>query len=279
MAIAASGFDSDGQGDKRYRIVRELTRSATGVVLEAFDPVLERPVALKVLSRQLASDPGFIREATASSRLHHPNIAALFDLVDMNGSYYLVSELVDGQTLGEILQSKTRSLTVNEAMEYLDPVARALTYAHSEGVVHSDIRPSNVVVRKSDELVKVMNFGIAQMEVQSSLTQPGDVLEWLRYISPEQIRGDETGPPTDLYSLGVTLYEMLTGTRPFDADNGARLMQMHLQEMPTQPSVLNQDIPSHIDAAIVRCLAKDPRDRIQTVPELLQAIRTPTRDA
>jgi len=242
-----------------------------GIVYKGEDPVLERIVSIKILPPHLVSDTEskerFIREAQAAARLNHPNIQGIYDISEHEGIYFIVFEYIQGKSLDKLMEKKKR-FELKEGMNYFLPAAYALDYAHQHGVIHRDVKPGNILVT-DDNHVKVADFGLAWIETEYSLTETGAVLGTFSYFSPEQARGERVDRRSDIYSLGVLLYEMFTGSLPFTADNPAALIQAHLSQEPTPPSRLNPAISGDVEAAILKAMQKDPDDRYQTVGEMV----------
>jgi len=260
----------------RYHIIEELGRGGMGVVYKGHDPLLNRSVAIKILSQQLVGNPEskdrFIREAQAAARLNHPNITAIFDINEHEGIYFLVFEFIQGQSLDRYVREHGM-LSVPDALKFFIAAAQALDYAHQHGIVHRDVKPGNVMIT-DDRKVKVADFGIAWVEASHTLTQPGEVIGSCFYFSPEQARGEKVDRRADIYSLGVLLYEMLTGQVPFRADNLPAVIQLHLTQDPEPPTSLNMAIPRSIEAAVLKCMRKDPSERYQNVSDLLKDLQT-----
>src|SRR3954467_14294399 len=206
----------------RYRLEGRLGIGGISTVHRAFDTRLEREVAVKLLAEHLAEDETFVsrfrREALAAARLVHPNIVQVFDfgLDDSTGQHFIVMELVDGPSCAQLLRDRG-SLGVSETLEVIGQAARGLEHAHRNGVVHRDVKPGNLLLSRSDEAVKLADFGIARATEQSSITQVGSVLGTAAYLAPEQARGEEAGPAADQYALGVVTYQMLAGRLPYEA--------------------------------------------------------------
>ena len=261
----------------RYHIIQELGRGGMGVVYHGHDPLLNRPVAIKILSQQLVQNPEakerFIREAQAAARLNHPNITAIYDINEHEGIYYLVFEFINGQALDKLLKAQQgRAMEIIEALELFIPMSQALNYAHEHGIVHRDVKPANVMLTDKKE-IKVSDFGIAFVEMSQTLTQPGQVVGTVFYFSPEQARGEKVDRRADIYSLGIVLYEMVTGRVPFVADNLPAVIQKHLVEEPVSPLKYNRSIPEKIEQAILKCLKKDVNERFQNISDLIKALQ------
>jgi hypothetical protein len=254
----------------RYRIEERLASGGMGAVYRATDQKLDRPVALKILKEELAHDERFVerfrREAQAAGALSHPNVAAVYDLGIDGDRYFIVMELAQGRDLARLLREEGR-LSPERAARLGVQIARALAHAHAAGVVHRDIKPANVIVDEGDR-VKVTDFGIARAVGQSTLTVAGSVLGTAEYISPEQAEGRAVGPRADIYSFGVVLYEMLTGSVPFTGESALAVAMRHVREEMPRPSALASDIPSSLERVILRATEKDPSARFADASEL-----------
>ncbi|GBD18962.1 Serine/threonine-protein kinase PrkC [bacterium HR27] len=258
----------------RYRLDEPIGEGGMAVVYRGYDLVLDRPVAIKVLRGQFAADASFLRrferEAQAAARLSHPNIVSVYDVGRDDGTRYIVMEYVPGKTLKQLILEHA-PFSLDEAMHIVRQVAAALDYAHQHGLVHRDIKPQNILVDERG-FVKVTDFGIAKGLTDVSLTEAGFGMGTVHYVSPEQARGEPATPASDIYALGVVLYEMLTGRLPFDADNPIGLAMQHVHEAPPPPRQFNPNIPPAVEAIILRALAKDPRQRFPTAGALAQAL-------
>ncbi len=259
----------------RYRLIRVLGEGGMARVHEAEDLRLGRRVAVKVLLAQFTNDSEFLRrfeqEARHAASLSHPNVVGVFDVGQDGAFHYMVMELVDGQTLKEAIQA-SGPFSVPEAIRITIEVCAALTAAHARGLIHRDIKPQNILLTV-DGVVKVADFGIARRTAATNLTQTGTVLGSVHYLSPEQARGQEAGPRADLYSLGVTLFEMLTGRLPFDAENPIAVAMQHVQNAPPLPRQYNRAIPPALETIVLRLLAKSPAERFADAASLAQALR------
>lgn len=271
---------SDG-GDRpaqigRYRIDRILGTGAMGVVYLAHDPAIDRPVALKLIRADLLDDESrrdyvnrFTAEARAVGRFHHPNIVSLYDLSLHDGNPFLVMEYIQGESLYQAIRRSGR-FTQTIAVEIMRQVLGALGAAHASGIVHRDVKPANVMIAPG-RLVKMMDFGIARFDT-SNLTQPGAVIGTPRYMSPEQILGKTVDARGDLFSSGVVLHEMLTGTPPFDGGSMMETMQKILTYEPPDLSIYDSSISSGIAAVVRKALAKDPTDRFPDAKAMAAAL-------
>ena len=253
----------------RYELEELVGSGGMSNVFRAHDRLLERTVALKILHEQYTRDEDYVerfrREARAVAQLTHPNIVTVIDRGEQDGRQFIVFEYVDGENLKEL--SARGPLDAREAIGLALQVAHALSFAHARGLVHRDVKPQNVLLN-DDGQAKVTDFGIARSLDVHGVTQTGTVLGTSDYIAPEQARGQKVDPKTDIYSLGVVLYELLTGEVPFSGDNFVAVAMRHVSEPP--PSVLEHrpDCPVRVDLAIQRAMAKDPADRFASMDEL-----------
>jgi len=258
----------------RYQIVRQIGAGGMARVWLADDRLLGRKVAVKILSDRYAGDPDFVerfrREASAAASLSHPNIVAVFDRGEAEGSYYIVMEYLPGPDLKEIIREHER-LAPRHAVDAALQILAALSAAHKRDVIHRDIKPQNVIVSEDGQL-KVTDFGIARAGDDAGMTEVGSVIGTAQYLSPEQARGDDVTTASDCYSAGIVLYEMLTGRVPFDGDKPVAVAMRQVNEPPIAPRLLNADIPAELDAIVMTALEKRPGSRYRTAEEFSKAL-------
>ena len=261
----------------RYEIIQKVGNGGMATVYKATDLVLKRYVAVKVLRDEFTTDEEFIKrfetEAQSAARLVHPNIVSIFDVGVDNGIYYIVMELIQGKTLKEIIVEERGPLPWKWSVNVAIQIASALEMAHKNNIIHRDIKPHNIIITE-DGIAKVTDFGIAKAVSNSTITAFGTTIGSVHYFSPEHARGGYTDAKSDLYSLGVVLYEMVTGKVPFDADTPVSVALKHMQEEPIPPIEQNHNLPEAINKIILKSLKKDPMLRYQTATELLQDLRT-----
>jgi serine/threonine protein kinase len=255
----------------RYEITHLVARGGMAQVYRAVDRQLDRPVALKVLFPELSVDKTFVerfrREAQAAANLSHPNIVPVFDWGEDDGSYFIVMEYVDGRALSAVLKDP-EPLPPRQIASIGAGVAAALAFAHRHGVIHRDVKPGNVLITPDGE-VKVTDFGIARaVNTEESLTQTGAVMGTAAYFSPEQAEGKGVDARSDIYSLGVVLYEMAVGKPPFTGDSPVAVASKHVRDQPVLPRVANPAVPSALNAIIMKAMAKNPDDRYGSAEEL-----------
>lgn len=254
----------------RYRLLERIGSGGMADVYRAEDTVLSRTVAVKVLYRSLAEDPDFVerfrREARSAASLSHPNIVAIYDWGAEESTYFIVMEFLEGKTLKDRLR-REGALPQREAIRIAKIVASALAYAHKKGVIHRDVKPHNIIFTPDGD-VKVTDFGIARGG-SSTITQTGTILGTAQYVSPEQARGEDVDPSSDIYSLGIVLFEMLTGRVPFDGENPVSVALKQIEERPPLPSLIDNSIRVDLEKVVLKCLAKDRQLRYRTAEELI----------
>ncbi len=255
----------------RYEITHLVARGGMAQVYRAVDRQLDRPVALKVLFPELSVDKTFVerfrREAQAAANLSHPNIVPVFDWGEDDGSYFIVMEYVDGRALSAVLKDP-EPMPPRQIANIGAGVAAALAFAHRHGVIHRDVKPGNVLITPDGE-VKVTDFGIARaVNTEESLTQTGAVMGTAAYFSPEQAEGKGVDARSDIYSLGVVLYEMAVGRPPFTGDSPVAVASKHVRDQPILPRVANPAVPTALNAIIMKAMAKNPDERYGSAEEL-----------
>jgi len=265
----------------RYKIEELLGQGGMSAVYKATDPNLKRVVAIKLIHSHLSNDPNFVtrfeEEAAAVAQLRHPNIIQVFDFDhdQESDSYYMVLEFVPGETLQqhlERLNKSGRKISSQNTIEYMINICDAVGYAHQRGMIHRDIKPANLMINVMGQAI-LMDFGIAKIVGGQSHTATGAVVGTAMYMSPEQIKGEHPDARSDIYSLGVTLFEMASGQPPFKADSAMTLMMMHVNDPVPDIKKLNPDVPNELVAIINKALAKDPKDRYQTAAQMAAALR------
>src|SRR5438067_2281479 len=255
--------------DGRYRIMRKLGAGGMANVYLAEDQELGRRVAIKILNDRHANDDQFVerfrREAKNAAGLSHPNIVSIYDRGEAEGTYYIAMEYLDGRSLKELIVSRGPA-PIPVSIDYARQILTALRFAHRHGIVHRDIKPHNVLVDAEGRL-KVTDFGIARAG-GSQMTEAGSIIGTAQYLSPEQAKGAPVDQTSDLYSVGVVLYELLTGVVPFTGDTPVEIAMKHLSATPEAPSAKRADVPRDLDFIVLRALAKDPGDRYQSAEEM-----------
>lgn len=268
----------------RYEILEEIGSGGMAVVYKAKCQLLNRFVAVKVLRPDLQNDAEFVRrfnvEAQAAASLTHPNIVSIYDVGNDEGLHYIVMEYIEGKTLKEYIETR-HILPWREAVDYAVQIAKGLEQAHRNSIIHRDIKPHNIIMT-ADGVMKVTDFGIARANVQSTVTCEDSAIGSVHYISPEQARGGYTDERSDIYSLGVVLYEMITGKVPFDSERPVTVAIMHLQEKPVMPRELNISIPLPLERIVLKAMSKEVSMRYRNVSEmigdLLGVLNDPSRE-
>ncbi len=258
----------------RYRLLELLGQGGMATIYRARDAQLERDVAVKLLRPEFGQDPDFLArfrdEARAAASLSHPNIVPVFDFGEDPSGPYIVMELVEGQDLAAVLR-ENGFLAPRQAAHIAADVARALQVAHYRGIVHRDVKPSNILVGR-DGRVHVADFGIARAMTEAQVTLPGTTMGSVHYFSPEQARGETATAASDIYSLGIVLFEMLTGQRPFSGDGAAAVAMARLTTTPPRPSALRPSVPPELDQIVTRAMAFEPADRYATAAAMASAL-------
>ncbi len=266
----------------QYELIDVLGQGGMSVVFKGRHKLTEQEVALKILPPELAAHSQvksrFLEEAKALAALDHGNIVHLYNFGQENGSFVLAMQFVQGATWERMILEAQRLDWAMSCRIAID-VLKALEYAHGRGVVHRDMKPSNVLVRADDKSATVMDFGIAKMTKSTKLTATGQTMGTVRYMSPEQVRGQEVDLRTDLYSLGATLFESLTGDTPFDGSTHFEIMTKHLSEVPKRPSALGIELPVAVEDALMRSLAKRPEDRYESARDMRKILEQALKDA
>ncbi|MGO9909162.1 MAG: protein kinase domain-containing protein, partial [Solirubrobacteraceae bacterium] len=260
--------------DDRYRIVSRLGAGGMADVFLAEDEQLGRKVALKLLYQRFAEDPGFVerfrREAQSAAGLQHPNVVSVYDRGSYDGTYYIAMEYLPGRSLKQLIRAEA-PLDPIRAIDITLQILRAARFAHRRGVIHRDLKPHNVIVDDQDN-AKVTDFGIARAGA-SDMTETGSIMGTAQYLSPEQAQGFAVSDASDLYSVGVILYELLTGAVPFEGESAVAIAFKQVSAAPRPPSELNPAIPPSLDAVVMRALAKDPAHRYANADELIEALQ------
>src|SRR5947199_2624719 len=264
--------------DSRYKVVERLGSGGMADVFLAEDDQLGRKVALKLLHRRFSEDPGFVerfrREAQSAAGLQHPNVVSVYDRGSYDGTYYIAMEYLPGRSLKQLIRQEA-PLDPVRAIDITIQILRAARFAHRRGVIHRDLKPHNVIVDEADH-AKVTDFGIARAGA-SDMTETGSIMGTAQYLSPEQAQGHAVSAVSDLYSVGVVLYEMLTGRVPFDAEAAVTIALKHVSEAPTVPTQINPRIPPELEQVVLWGLNKNPGDRPKDADELIAALEAARR--
>ena len=265
----------------RYEIKEKIGNGGMAMVYKAKDQVLNRYVAIKILRDEFTTDEEFIKrfsiEAQSAASITHPNIVSVYDVGNEGNLYYIVMELIKGKTLKEIIIEEGGALPWKWSTNIAIQIAAALETAHKNNIVHRDIKPHNIIITE-DGIAKVTDFGIAKAVSNSTITAFGSTIGSVHYFSPEHAKGGFTDSKSDLYSLGVVMYEMLTGKVPFDADTPVSVALKHMQEEPVPPIELNEKIPSALNDIILKAMRKDPTLRYQSATEMLRDLNNALKD-
>lgn len=260
--------------DQRYTILEHVGGGGMADVYRAHDTLLDRSVAVKILRSQFTNDDDFVnrfrREAQAAARLSHPNIVNIYDVGKDEDVHYIVMEFISGETLKERIQREP--LPIETSVRVATEIAEALEHAHENNLIHCDIKPHNILMTHVGR-IKVTDFGIARAVSSATMNHTGTILGSVHYFSPEQAKGTMVGAKSDIYSLGVVLYELLTGELPFNGETPISIALQHLQEEPRPPRELNPQIPPLLEAIVLKAMAKDPKQRFATITEMIADLR------
>jgi serine/threonine-protein kinase len=261
--------------DNRYTILEHIGGGGMAEVYRAHDKLLDRSVAVKVLRSQFTNDEEFVvrfrREAQAAARLSHHNIVNIYDVGKDEDIYYIVMEYISGETLKEYIQREA-PLKVEIATRIAMEIAEALEHAHQNNIVHCDIKPHNILMTRTGR-IKVTDFGIARAVTSATMTHSGTIIGSVHYFSPEQAKGTAINAKSDIYSLGVVLYEMLTGTVPFAGETPISIALKHIQEEPRTPRQINPEIPPLLEAIVLKAMAKNVEDRFTNISEMIADLK------
>ncbi len=258
----------------RYELIQKIGSGGMAVVYQAYDTSLDRQVAVKVLREEYVDNPDFIRqfqrEAKAVAKLSHQNIVNIYDFGSSDGMMYLVMEYVDGCTLKELI-AKNGPLPIQQIVDYSIQICYGMAQAHSHNIVHKDIKPHNIMIDRN-HIAKITDFGIAQAVNHLTMTHSNGVLGSAHYFSPEQAKGEQVEFESDIYSLGIVMYEMLAGKVPFTGENAVSVALKHMQEKPPSLRVKRRDIPLELELVVLRALEKNPQHRFQSMEEMAEAL-------
>lgn len=260
----------------RYELLEKIGEGGMGTVYKAKCHLLNRFVAIKILKAELSNDEEFVarfkREATSIARLSHPNIVNVHDVGTENQINFIVMEYIDGKTLKQIIKENGR-IDSQKTLDIVFQVAKALESAHKNNIIHRDIKPDNIMVME-DNRVKVMDFGIAKVADSGTMTSSNSIMGTVRYFAPEQAKGNLVDCRTDIYSLGIVMYEMVTGQVPYNAESSISIAMMHIQEPVIPPIEIFADIPENINQVILKSMQKEPIKRYQTAGEMADVLKT-----
>src|SRR4051794_33185309 len=269
------GLADDELVDGRYRVESRLGSGGMADVYCAHDQQLGRKIALKVLHRRFAADEEFVerfrREASAAAGLQHPNVVQVFDRGSWDGTYYIAMEFLEGRSLKQIIREEG-PLEPARAVDIAIQILRAARFAHKRGIIHRDLKPHNVIVDPEGR-VKVTDFGIARAGA-SDMTETGAIMGTAAYLSPEQAQGHAVSASSDIYSIGILLYELLTGRVPFDAESAVTIALKQVSETPTPPRELNPEVSPELEDVVLRALQKDPAARFTDADEFIAALES-----
>jgi eukaryotic-like serine/threonine-protein kinase len=270
--VAVADVQTGTVVDERYRLDRKIGTGGMADVWLADDTELDRKVAIKILHDNFAQDSEFVqrfqREAQSAAGLQHPNVVGIFDRGAFDGTYFIAMEYVDGPSLKDLVKG---GMSPKDAIDFTRQILNAARFAHRKGIVHRDLKPQNVLI-DGEGRARVADFGIARAGESSSITATGSVMGTAQYISPEQAQGKPTTPRSDIYSIGVILYEELTGRVPFEGESAVAVALKQVSEAPRRPSAINPNVPPALDAVVMRALAKDPDARFKDADAFLRAL-------
>lgn len=268
---------------ERYKLERLIGQGGTADTYLALDSLLRREVAVKILTdRSIDVRRRFLKEAQAMATLNHPNIVTVFDAGETDGHGYIVMEYVNGKTLRQL---EGGSISYHTAIRYIMQVLAALEYAHNSGIIHRDIKPANIIAQQEDEIVKLMDFGLSRRTSDmTQTTKTGQIVGTIAYLPPERFLSRPADPRSDLYSVGIVMYELFTGTVPFrnDSDDLVATIFSHVNDVPPPPRQINRNIPVPLERVITKAIEKDTQKRFQSAPEFLSELKrliTPTSSA
>ena len=279
--IQTAGHAQHGPGSMlgNYLIVNQIGAGGMGVVYKAVDTVLDRTVALKILPPHLLQNPDFLHrfrtEAQAQARLHHPNIVTLYSMLEIPAGFVLVMEFVEGQTLHQRIRSEG-PIEPGEALHIFEQALRGVICAHQMGIVHRDLKPDNIFITHKQE-VKIMDFGVAKIIDNKEPTRSRSMVGTLLYISPEQINGRDADFRSDIYTLGISLFEAVTGRLPFERTTDYGLMHAHMLETPPRPRHYKRDLPKELEKVILKAIEKEPNSRLQSAAEFHEMLLSQSR--
>ncbi|MGC8943941.1 MAG: serine/threonine-protein kinase, partial [Caldisericia bacterium] len=257
----------------KYVIIEEIGRGGMGIVYKALHPFLNRYIAIKVLPEHFINEKEFVERFTNEAKtiinLKHPNIVRLYDAGIYMNNYYIVMDYIEGKTLKDLIKIN-KKFDIKEATDIIIPIAKALSYAHSKGVIHRDIKPSNIIIEDETKQPYLYDFGIAKAAYGTKLTLTGISIGTPEYMSPEQCKGEEVDQRTDIYSLGIVFYEMLTGKVPFEGDTPLGVAYKHVNEIAARPRIFNPQISSYLEKIILKMIAKNLDERYASMDEVIE---------
>ena len=260
----------------RYELIEKIGDGGMAIVYKAKDRLLKRFIAVKILKPEFVQDIKFVenfrKESHAAASLSHPNIVSIYDVGQEGNINYIVMELVSGKTLNELIKEEA-PMDYRKAADIAKHVSAGLSAAHKKGIVHRDVKPHNILMTE-DGIAKITDFGIAKAVTNTTIVDSGkdNVMGSVHYFSPEQAKGANVDEKSDIYSLGIVLYEMLTGKVPFDGDNPVTIALMQINEPVTPPSVFNHNVPPGLERIVMKAVEKQPKDRFASADEMIEAL-------